>query len=245
MKKTIGELEKEAHELKVKYGFLEGEVKFQKRMREEERKNSGTKREGLTRPHWRDVACQATPVGVDKSVGVVAPDVDRKLRDVAVQAGVPLLVSTSGMQTDTQVVAVVTLKPSYVSLATQATLVLTGPRNGTSGGPVPLSGGAGPQPVGARALVAHSVLPRMSIDEIFWRSDRWTIGVGERVLRARWLVGLDRRRGKTASSFVLYFSEVVPVRGRVLRFGSHWYPVDRYEFARKSAPSASACRGLW
>ena len=110
---------------------------------------------------------------------------DRKLRDVVVQAGVPLLMSTSGMQTDTQVVAVVTPKPSYVSLATQARLVPTGPRNGTSGGPVPLSGGAGPQPVGARALVAHGVLPRMSIDENFWRSNRLTIGVGERVLRAR------------------------------------------------------------
>ena len=69
LKKTIGELEKEAHELKVKYGFLEGEVKFQKRMREEDRKNSGTKREGLTRPHWRDVPCQ---VLLSESIRVLA-----------------------------------------------------------------------------------------------------------------------------------------------------------------------------
>ena len=37
---------------------------------------------------------------VDKGVGVVATIVDRKPRNVAVQAAVPLLVSTSGIQTD-------------------------------------------------------------------------------------------------------------------------------------------------
>ena len=65
----------------------------------------------------------------------------------------------------------------------------------------------------------------------------------ERVGRARWLVGLDRRRGKTASSLVLYFSGVVPVHGRVLRFGGRWCPGDRYKFARMSVPSTSARRG--
>ena len=77
LKKTIGKLKNVAHELKMKFGFLEGEVKFQKRMREEDRKNTGTKREGLTRPHWQDVVCQATSVKVDKSVSMVAPVVDR------------------------------------------------------------------------------------------------------------------------------------------------------------------------
>ena len=83
----------------------------------------------------------------------------------------------------------------------------------------------------------------MSVDEISSHADRLRIGVGERVVRARWLVGLDRRRGKTASSLVLYFSGVVPVCGRVLRFGGLWCPVDRYEFTRRSVPSACARRG--
>ena len=75
-------------------------------------------------------------------------------------------------------------------------------RNRTSGAPVPPAGGAGPQPVGPRALVVDGVPPRMSVDEIFWHADRLRIGVGERVVRACWLVGLDRRNGKTASSLV-------------------------------------------
>ena len=52
----------------------------------------------------------------------------------------------------------------------------------------------------------------------------------------RWLVGVDRRRGKAAFSVVVYFSGVVPVRGRVVRFGGQWCPVDRYEFGRRSVP---------
>ena len=195
-------------------------------------------------PYWRDVACQATPVGVDNSVGAADPVVDRKPKDVAVQAAVPLLVSTPGVQTDGQVEAVATPKPSYASVATQETLVPTGLRNETSGGAVPPAEGAGPQPVGSRALVVHGVPTRMSVDEIFWHVDRLRIGVSERVVRARWLVGLDRRRGKTASSLVLYCSRVVPVHGRVLRFGGRWCPDDHYEFARRSVPSACARRGL-
>ena len=237
-------MEEDVKELRKKVEWLEGQKRYYVRLREEDRKNSGTKREGFREPQWRDSACQATPVGVDKSVGAVAPVVDRKPTDVAVQAAVPLLVSTSSMQTDGQVEAVATPKPSYASVATQVTLVPTGPRNGTSGGPVPPAGGAGPQPVGARALVEHGVPTRMSVDEIFWHADRLRIGVGERVVRARWLVELDRRRGKAASSLVLYFSGVVPVRRRVLRFGGRWCPVDRYEFARRSVPSVCTRRGL-
>ena len=149
------------------------------------------------------------------------------------------------MQTDGQVKAVATPKPAYTSVVTQATLVPTGPRNGTSGGPVPAAEGAGPQPLGARALLVHGVPTRMSVDEIFWHADRLRIGVGELVVRARWLVGLDRRRGKTASSLVFYFSGVVPVGRRVLRFGGRWCPVDYYESARRSVPSACARRGPW
>ena len=138
-----------------------------------------------------------------------------------------------------------TPKHSYASVATQAMLVPAGPRNGTSGGPVPPAGVVKPQPVGARALVVHGVPTRMSVDEIFWHADRLRIEVGERVVRTRWLVGMDRRRGKTASSFVLYFSGMVPVRGRVLRFGGRWYPVNHYEFARRSVPSACTRLGPW
>ena len=175
----------------------------------------------------------------------MAPVVDRKPMDVAVQAAVPLLVSTSGVQTDGQVEAVATVKPSYASVAIQATLVPTGLRNGASGGPLPPSGGAGHPPVGARALVVHGVSTRMSMDQIFRHADRLRIGVGEGVVRARSLVGFDRRRGKTASSLVLYFSRVVPVHGRVLRFGGCWYPIDRYKFARGSDTWACAHRSLW
>ena len=115
-----------------------------------------------------DVACQATPVGVDNSVGAVAPIEDRNPRDVAVQGAVPLLISTLVVQTDRQVVAVATTKPSYALVATQATPVPTSPMNGTSNGP---PGGAGPYSVGAWALVVHGVLTRISVDEIFWHAD--------------------------------------------------------------------------
>ena len=91
----------------------------------------------------------------------------RKRRDVGVQATVPLLVSTSGVQTDGQVVAEATMKTSCASVATHPTLVTVGTRNGTSEGSVPSSGGAGPQPVAPRALVVHGVPTRMSVDEIF------------------------------------------------------------------------------
>ena len=36
------------------------------------------------------MSCQATPVGVDRSVGAVDPIVDREQKDVAVQRAVPL-----------------------------------------------------------------------------------------------------------------------------------------------------------
>ena len=190
------------------------------------------------------MACQATTVEVDKSVGAVAHFVDRKSRDVAVQMAVPLFLSTSSVQTDGQVKVVATPKPSYPSVATQATLVPTRPRNGTSGGPVAPLGGAGPLPVGARSLVVHGVPTRISVDEIFWHADKLRIGVNERVVRARWFVGLDRRRGKATYFIVLYFSVVVPVRGRALRFGGRLCPVDHYEFARRSVPSVCTHRTL-
>ena len=71
-------------ELRKKVESLVGQKRFYVRMREEDRKNCSTKREGIMGPQWRDVACHATPVRVDKSVGAMAPVVDRKPRDVAV-----------------------------------------------------------------------------------------------------------------------------------------------------------------
>ena len=191
------------------------------------------------------MVCQATSVWVDNGVGAVASVVDTKTRDVAVHVAVSLLVSNSGVQTDGQVEVVATLKPSYASMATQATLVPTEPRNGPSGGPVPPAEGAGPQSVRAQAFIVHGVPTRMSLDEIFWYADRLRIGVGEHVIRARWLVGLDRRRGKTASALALYFSCVVPVRGRVLKCGGRWCPVDCYECARRSVTGVCTCCGRW
>ena len=184
-RQEVGDLEEDVKELKKTVAKLEGEVRFLKRMREEDRKNSGTKREGLMGPYWRNVAYQAAFFGVDKSVGAVAPVVDRKPRDVALHAAVPLLVSTSSVQTDGQVEEVATPKPSYASVATKATLVPTGPRHGTGEGPVPPSGGSGPQAVGSRALVVHVVPTRMSVNEILWHADKSRIGVGKRLVRAR------------------------------------------------------------
>ena len=83
-RQEVGDLVEDVKELKKSVAKLEGEVRFQKRIREEDRRHSGTKREELMGPYWRDVACQATPAGVDKSVGAVAPVVDRNPRDVAV-----------------------------------------------------------------------------------------------------------------------------------------------------------------
>ena len=85
----------------------------------------------------------------------------------------------------------------------------------------------------------------MSVNEIFWYADRLSIGVGQRVVSACWLVGLDRRRGKKATSLWLYFSGVVTVHRRVLRFGGRWCPVDRYEFTRRSVPSPYVRSGPW
>ena len=73
---------------------LEGEVRFQKKMRAEDKKNSDTKRVDCWGPRWQDAACQATSVGADKGISTTAPVVDRKPKDVAGQVAVPLLVST-------------------------------------------------------------------------------------------------------------------------------------------------------
>lgn len=83
---------------------------------------------------WRDVACQASLVGVHKSVGMVAPVVVRKPNNVIVQAAVPLLVNTSCMHTEGQMVAGATKKCSYTWVAKQAMPLPTQLRNETSVG---------------------------------------------------------------------------------------------------------------
>ena len=77
------------------------------------------------------------------------------------------------------------------------------------------------------------------------RAYKWRLGVSERVIRIRWLVALDRRRSQAASSLVLYYNGVVSVHLRVLRFGGHWCPVNRYGVARQSVPLVCARRGPW
>ena len=61
-------------------------------------------------------------------------------------------------------------------------------------------------------------------------------GGASRVVAVRWLVGIDQRWCKAASCIVVYFSGVVSVRSRVVRFGGRWCLVDRYEFGRCSGP---------
>ena len=117
-RQEVGDLEEEVKELKKTIGKLEGDLRFEKWMAKKARRNSDMKMVPLFGPpHWQDVACQASTVGVDKSIGTVAPVVDRELRDLEVQAAVHLLMSTSGMQTDGQVEVEVTLRPSYASVA--------------------------------------------------------------------------------------------------------------------------------
>ena len=140
----MGDLEEDVKELKRTVGKLEREMRVLKSLRDDDKKNHSTQRKHpMFGPCWWDVAGQATPDGVEKRIGSVAPLVDRKHRDVAVQAVVLLLVRTSGGRTDGQVVAETTARPSYTSVATQGTLVPTETRNGSSGGPGPPSGGRG------------------------------------------------------------------------------------------------------
>ena len=107
---------------------------------------------------------------------------------------------------------------------------------GSEGGPGGPSGHRGPPPVGTRAVVVHGISCRRSMAEILWQARQLRTGSSARVVAVRWLVGVDRRRGKAASLVVVYFSGAVPVRGRVVRFGGQWCPVDRYEFGRGCVP---------
>ena len=66
-------------------------VRLQKRLKGETRKNSDMKREcPMLGPCWWDAACQATSVGVYKGMGEMGPVMDRKRKDVVVQADVSL-----------------------------------------------------------------------------------------------------------------------------------------------------------
>lgn len=74
----------------------------------------------------------------------MAPVVDKQQRDIAVQAMVSLLVSTTSVQTDGQLAVEATRKSFYASVAMQVTQVPTGLRNGIGGGPVHPTGVMGP-----------------------------------------------------------------------------------------------------
>lgn len=129
--------------------------------------------------------------------------------------------STSTVQVDGQVMVEATSKPSCILVVTQAMPVATGPRNTTSGGPVLSAESVRQQPIGPKAFVVHGVPIQIFVDEICWQAYKWRLGVSEWVIRARWLVALDRRRSQAASSLVLYYNGVVSVHLRVLRFGGH------------------------
>ena len=89
----------------------------------------------------------------------------------------------------------------------------------------------------------HGVSCQQSIADILVKAKRLRLGSCERVLGVRWLLGERRRRGKWVSSVVVYFSGVVLVRGRCVRFGGGWRPVDRYEFDRPARWSEAGGRG--
>ena len=72
--------------------------------------------------------------------------------------------------------------------------------------------------------------------EILWQARQVRTGGVARVVAVRWLVEIDRRRGKAGSSVVVYFSGVVSVRSRVVRFRGWWCPMDRYEFGHHGGP---------
>ena len=111
-------------------------------------------------PHWRDVACPATLVGVDRSVGAVASVVDRKPRDVAVQAAVPLLVSTFGVQTDGQVEAVGTSRKMHFPSCGSGRIGRTGRKLNimTEVTIAPTSGRTAPNPLVVGAHHANTLL---------------------------------------------------------------------------------------
>ena len=154
-------------------------------------------------------------------------------RSVAAQTAAPPVVSAQAMQTDEQMDGVG--RRSYASVAAQSDPVPTCDR-GSGGGPGGPSGRLGPPPVGTRAVVVHGISCRRSMAEILWQARQLRTGSSARVVAVQLLVGMDWRRGKAASSVVVYFSGVVPVCGRVVRFGGQWCPVDWYEFGRRCVP---------
>ena len=112
-------------------------------------------------------------------------------------------------------------RASYASVATQASVEVV------ASAPVGLS----PVPAAARPLIVHGV-SRQSMADILYKARRLRLGIGERVLEVRWLLGEQQRRGKWVSSMVIYFSGVVPIGGRCIWFGGQCCPFDRYEFER-------------
>ena len=149
--------------------------------------------------------------------------------DKFVQTVQPVQVEVSpvGVQTDTvEPVAPVVVKgakrASYSSMATQASVEVVAPA------PVCPS----PVPVAARALVVHGVSCWQSMADVLYKACRLRLGISERVLGVCWLLGKQWRKGKWISSIVFYFSGVVPIGGRCIRFGGQWCPVDKYKFEK-------------
>ena len=137
---------------------------------------------------------------------------------------VPIKVSPVGAQTDEVVpaVPVVVEGPAMASYARVATQALVEVAAAAPVGPVL-------PPTGARALVVHGVSCRQSMAEILWKACRLRLGTDKRVLGVCWLLEEGLRTYKWVLSVAIYFSGVVPVSGRCMRFGGQWCPVDQYE----------------
>ena len=85
-------------------------------------------------------------------------------------------------------------------------------------------------------MVVHGVACQHSMAEILRQARQVLTRGAAKVVAIRWLVGIDRRRGKVASSVVVYFSGVVSFGSHVVWFIGQWYLVDRYEFERLGGP---------
>ena len=192
-------------------------------------------------------------------VGSGTQTVGGELRVAGVQT-VGAEVSVVGVQTDISGVQVVR-ETTYASVATQASACVV-PADGDTvmggvGAPGPPPGsarvwdeggswgsaggggagapGMGPRPadgvVRAQALLIHGVDCRSGVGSLLAAARR--LNVGNCTVRGvRWLLGVDRRRGKRLSSVVVYLDRPVEVRDHSVWFGGALHPVERYVFGR-------------
>ena len=119
------------------------------------------------------------------------------------------------MQSDKQVRG--TVHQSYASLAAPADLDPTYDK-GLGSGPTTTSDREWPFPLSLRAVVVHGVSYRSSMAEILCQAKQIRTSATTRVVAIKWLVGINWRKGKVAICILVYFNDVVPVRGCMVRF---------------------------